>query len=74
MEKLLETASVYLNVGWGGMEFQGITKAGVTEIARLWRLRYGALLLALWGKDSEKEQWPLLALLSGKKLPLQHLP
>ena len=36
-----------------------------------WNLRYGRLpasSMALWGKDSEKEQWPLLALLSGRKL------
>ena len=32
-----------------------------------WSLRYGALLPALWVEASKKEQWPLPALLSGRK-------
>ena len=34
-----------------------------------WRRRCGAHLPTLWGEGSEKEQWPLPALLPGRKLP-----
>ena len=68
MEKPLETASVNLQVS--GVESQGITRAGQTVIARLMETQIWYCQTALFREGSAKEQWPLLALLSWRKLPL----
>ena len=55
----------------GGADPQGITRVEQTVSSRLmesqlWCLPAGSV--ALWGEDSEKEQWPLTALMSWRKL------
>ena len=60
----------------GGSEPQGTSRTGQTVLARLmksqiWHLPAG--FVALCGEGSEKEKWPLLALLPGRKLsPSSH--
>lgn len=50
-----------------GMGSQRIIRVGPTVLGE-WRLRCGACLLALWNGSSEKKEWPLTALLLGRKL------
>ena len=58
-------------LGWVGLrESQG---QGKECEPGWWRLRYGIHLIALCREGSSKEQWPLLALLSGRKQSPQAL-
>ena len=55
----------------GGTESLGISRVGHIRLTRLmgsqlWHPPAGSA--ALWGKGSEKGQWPLPAFLSGRKL------
>ena len=59
-----------------GVATQGISRAGQTVLARLVESQIWhppASSMALCGEGSEKEQWPLPAFLSGRKLsPSSH--
>ena len=72
MEKLLETAQVWLKVGWGrasGNHQGGANSVsqinGDSDVVPTFQLCGSA---AVW-RGLQKEQWPQPALLSGRKLP-----
>ena len=70
MEKPLKTAWVGPKFGWG--RGSGITRVGQTVWGRLMeseRWCPPSSSVALCGEGSEKEQWPLPALLSVRKMP-----
>ena len=67
MEKPLETAWMGLEVEYGGTSGNHQVEQCKPDCKTH---RCGACLLTLGGEDgSSKEQWPLPALLSGRKLP-----
>ena len=66
----LETAWVGLQVGWGGVS--GKHQGGTKSVRQVDETQIWHPLVSSAGEGvvfSEKEQWPLLALLSGKKQP-----
>ena len=73
-EKPLKTASVGPQVGWG--RISGNHRGGANSVSQDDGDSYVVpCLLGMWGGDSEKEQWPLKALLSeGSLLPWSSHP
>ena len=74
MEKALETAWVDPQVGWG--RASGNHQGGANSVSHVDGVSYMAPARSapLWEEGSEKEQWPLPALLFGRKLPPQLSP